>query len=140
MRSRIFFMSASYSNLKALVVDDYEKIRATLSKALKGLGLAVIEANDGFEALERLRAENFDIVFTDIVMPQMDGFELCHEIRSSVQHKDLPIVAVSTHFDTNYIIKALKFGADDYLPKPVRMELLEKVIARVTTDLGSQGQ
>jgi DNA-binding response OmpR family regulator len=63
----------------------------------------------------------------------MDGYELCHEIRKKSEWVDMPIVAISTHYDSNYIVKALRHGADDYIPKPVSIETAKKVLNRILT-------
>jgi two-component system, chemotaxis family, chemotaxis protein CheY len=125
-------MGVEEKRLVALVVDDYEKIRKRLTAALEQRGMAVTEAVDGLDALEKLRGGSFDLLFTDIVMPRMDGFELCQAVRMSPEHREMAIIAVSTHYDTSYLVKALRLGADDYLPKPVQGELLDRVIERVT--------
>lgn len=121
-----------------MVVDDYEIMSQQLCKIFKQLGLTIFEATNGVEALEVLHKEKVDIVFTDIVMPVMDGFELCEEIRKSNHFFNLPIVVLSTHCDTNYIVKALRQGADDYIPKPAKAPIVKKVLTRVLkkVDLG----
>jgi len=121
------------NNLKVLVVDDYEKMRQRICAILRQLSLNISEASNGVEALKILRKEKFDMVFTDIVMPEMDGFELCEEIRKTSDWVDMPVVVISTHYDSNYIVKALRHGADDYIPKPVDLETVEKVLHRVLT-------
>jgi len=121
------------NNLKVLVVDDYEKMRQRICAILRQLSLNISEASNGVEALKILRKEKFDMVFTDIVMPEMDGFELCEEIRKTSDWVDMPVVVISTHYDSNYIVKALRHGADDYIPKPVDLETAEKVVHRVLT-------
>lgn len=120
-------------NLEVLVVEDYEKMRQRLCAILKELGLNISEASNGVEALKILRKQRFDTVFTDLVMPEMDGFELCEEIRKSSDWMDMPIVVISTHYDSNYIVKALRSGADDYIPKPVDLGTVKKVLDRVLT-------
>lgn len=126
-------MPGTFEGLKALAVDDYENTRKKLVVILQNLGITVVEAANGVEALDILRTAKFDLVFTDIVMPEMDGFELCFEIRKIPELRSLPIVVVSTHVDGNYIIKGLRTGADDYISKPIEQDLVEKVIARITT-------
>lgn len=121
------------NKLKVLVVDDYEKMRQRICAILRQLSLNICEASNGVEALKILRKEKFDMVFTDIVMPEMDGFELCEEIRKTSDWVDMPVVVISTHYDSNYIVKALRHGADDYIPKPVDLETVEKVLHRVLT-------
>jgi CheY-like chemotaxis protein len=132
-------MAGKFEGLKALVVDDYENTRKRLVNELVRLGLGVTEAANGLEALDILRGTPFDLIFTDIVMPEMDGFELCEEVRKTPEFRDIPIVVVSTHVDGNYIIKALRLGADDYLSKPIEAELVEKVIARITVPVAPPG-
>jgi len=123
----------SLNNLRVLVVDDYEKMRERMCAILGQLGLTISEAPNGVEALKVLIQERFDAVFTDIVMPEMDGFELCEEIRKNSEWMDMPIVVISTHYDTAYIVKALRQGADDYIPKPIDPETVENVLHRVLT-------
>jgi sigma-B regulation protein RsbU (phosphoserine phosphatase) len=121
----------SFNGLRVLIVDDYENMRRSLVDAMKELGMNVAEATNGVEAMALLNSKPFDLVLTDIVMPEMDGFELCEEIRKHPRLHDIPIVAASTHYDSKYIVKALRMGADDYVPKPVNRALVAKVLQRV---------
>ncbi len=124
-------MKKLFEYLKVLVVDDYENMRKKLLKDLEKLGLKVTEASNGVEALSILSKEKFDVMITDIVMPEMDGFELCEEVRTRTDLRDLPVVITSTHCDSNYIVKALRLGADDYISKPIERDVLEKVLRRI---------
>ncbi len=128
-----FIMTENNKGIRVLVVDDFENMRKRLGSVLEKLGMTVSEAENGVEAIELLHKEKFDMVFTDIVMPEMDGFELCEEIRKSKDLRNILIVVNSTHVDSNYIIKALRMGADDYISKPIEIGIVEKVIARITT-------
>jgi PleD family two-component response regulator len=122
-----------YAGKRALVVDDYHSMRAALKDLLVKVGFRVTEAEDGLQGVEILKAQEnqFDIVFTDIVMPVMDGFELCQEIKSHPTLNRLPVVVLSTHTDATYLLKAINMGADDYVTKPIEPRLLDKVIARL---------
>lgn len=134
-------MDKPFKDLNALVVDDYESMRKKISKALSSLGLSVVEAPNGVEAINLLRdkkGEKINVIFTDIVMPEMDGFELCLEIRKIPKFNDVPIVVSSTHVDATYVLKALRMGADDYIAKPVEVKLLQKVLTRVMTPTASE--
>ncbi len=126
-------MDNTFNNLEVLLVDDYESIRQNIAENLRSFGLKVSEAENGFDALSKLREKKFDIVFTDLVMPEMDGFELCEEIRKSPEIQTIPIIAISTHCENEYILKILRLGADDYISKPIDNNLLLKVIKRVLT-------
>lgn len=124
-------MNVKISGKKALVVDDYHSMRVTLKERLVELGFEVTEAENGLEGLEKIRADIPDMVFTDIVMPVMDGLELCQEIKNDQALVNLPVVVLSTHADASYILKAIHNGADDYVSKPIDFKLLEKVVMRL---------
>jgi CheY-like chemotaxis protein len=123
---------------RVLVVDDYDNMRKAAVGILESLGLEVTEAIHGMDALRKLRESTFDAVFTDIVMPEMDGFELCEEIRKSDAWKDLPVIVTSTHCDAGYVVRALRLGADEYVPKPVNRELVARVLERLCADLSQE--
>lgn len=117
--------------IKALVVEDFKTMRKMVIKVLDSLNVHTIEAANGLEALEKLEKETVDMVFTDLVMPEMDGFELCEEIRRRDSLRALPVIVISTHRDAKYVIQALRGGADDYLTKPFTAPLANRVIERV---------
>jgi len=115
----------------ALVVDDYHSMRLTLKEHLQGFGFTVMEAENGLQGLEMARKDPPDIIFTDIVMPVMDGLELCQELKNDPALVGVPVVVLSTHADASYILKAIHNGADDYVPKPIEAPLLKKVVSRL---------
>lgn len=122
-------------NLKALVVEDFETMRNLIAKVLGSLNIKIIEAVNGIEALKVLDDESVDIVLTDLVMPEMDGFELCEEIRRRPNIRHLPVIVISTHRDAKYVVHALRCGADDYLTKPFTAALAERIIERVMSNV-----
>ena len=126
-------MEVNLNELTVLVVDDYENVRRKVVAELKAMGVQVREATNGYEALASLRENPSDVVFSDIVMPEMDGFELCEEIRKIPSLRTLPIIITSTHCDSRYVLKALRHGADDYISKPVKRDVLANVLHRVLT-------
>jgi len=118
---------------KALVIDDYKSMRRILSELLTARGFSVIEAEDGQDGLDKLDVDKeVTMVFTDIVMPVMDGFEFCQEMKSNDDFLRVPVVVCSTHSDSDHLLKAINMGADDYLTKPIDPSLLDKVIARLS--------
>jgi CheY-like chemotaxis protein len=119
--------SVSDLNLKALVVEDFETMRNIIAKVLDSLNIKITEAANGIEALKVLDAEPVDIVLTDLVMPEMDGFELCEEIRRRPNIRHLPVIVISTHRDAKYVVQALRCGADDYLTKPFTAAFAERI-------------
>lgn len=127
--------NVSQLNLKALVVEDFETMRKAVVKVLGSLNISVVEASNGVEALKILDSEPVDIVFSDLVMPEMDGFELCEEIRRRANIRHLPVIVTSTHRDAHYVVRALRCGADDYLTKPFTAQLAERIVERVTCNV-----
>ena len=114
-----------------LVVDDYAAISHTVSGLLSSLGLVSTQAENGVEALAILRDRTFDLVVTDLVMPEMDGFELTESLRMDAKWRKLPIVIISTHDDSRHVFKALRLGADDYLVKPPTADMARTVLSRI---------
>ena len=116
-------------------VEDFETMRNIVNKTLNSLNIKIIEATNGIEALKILDDEPVDIVLTDLAMPEMDGFELCEEIRRRPNIRHLPVIVISTHRDAKYVVQALRCGADDYLTKPFTSTLAERIIERVLSNV-----
>ncbi len=100
---------------RILTVEDDERIRTAVRLALEDEGWVVDEASNGEEALDRFRREAADVVLIDIMLPGIDGFEVCRSIR---RNSDVPIVMVTARSDTHDVVAGLEAGADDYLTKP----------------------
>lgn len=114
-----------------LVVDDYQAVRKTVKELVQNLGLLPIEAENGLKAQEILKEKPVDLVITDLVMPEMDGFELTEAIKNDPVLRKIPVVIISTHADSKYIFRALRLGADDYLTKPPTVEMINSVLTRI---------
>lgn len=111
---------------KLLVVDDDAHIRELVKVFLQNEGLEVIEATDGVDALSTLASEKVDMIIMDIMMPNMDGWTLCEEIRSF--HTELPILMLTAKGETAQKVKGFHLGTDDYLVKPFEpAELIVRV-------------
>ncbi|QPQ36381.1 response regulator transcription factor [Lysinibacillus sp. JNUCC-52] len=111
---------------KLLVVDDDDHIRELIKVFLQNEGFDVIEALDGVDALSKLDAEKVDMVIMDIMMPNMDGWQLCKEIRTF--NSDLPILMLTAKGETAQKVKGFNLGTDDYLVKPFEpVELIVRV-------------
>jgi len=100
---------------RILAVEDDERIRAAVKLALEDEGWTVVEASTGEDALEAFQQEPADVVLIDIMLPGIDGFEVCRAIRKG---SDVPIVMVTARADTHDVVAGLEAGADDYLTKP----------------------
>ncbi|MCZ8518151.1 MULTISPECIES: response regulator transcription factor [Paenibacillus] len=99
-----------------LVVDDDKHIRELMKVSLREEGFRLVEAEDGEAALERLKETQVHLVVLDVMMPRMDGFELCRQIRR--KHADLPLLMVTAKGQTGDKVEGFQLGADDYLVKP----------------------
>ena len=102
---------------RVLTVEDDERIRASVRLALEDEGWTVDEAATGEDAVELFIANPADVVLIDIMLPGIDGFELCRRIRAK---SSVPIVMVTARSDTHDVVAGLEAGADDFLTKPVR--------------------
>ena len=100
---------------RILAVEDDERIRAAVKLALEDEGWTVDEAASGEEAVILFLRQPADVVLIDIMLPGIDGFELCRTIR---RHSDVPIVMITARSDTHDVVAGLEAGADDYLTKP----------------------
>ncbi|MBA2496321.1 MAG: response regulator, partial [Acidimicrobiia bacterium] len=100
---------------RILTVEDDERIRTAVKLALEDEGWVVDEAGTGEAALENFARTPPDVVLIDIMLPGIDGFEVCRSMRRS---SDVPIVMVTARADTHDVVAGLEAGADDYLTKP----------------------
>jgi DNA-binding response OmpR family regulator len=100
---------------RILAVEDDERIRTAVKLALEDEGWTVAEAANGEDALTQFQQEPADVVLIDIMLPGIDGFEVCRSIRRT---SDVPIVMVTARADTHDVVAGLEAGADDYLTKP----------------------
>jgi two-component system chemotaxis response regulator CheY len=109
------------SEYKVLIVEDSPTMRQLISFALKRLrGISIVEASDGVDGLKKLSAEKFDLIFTDINMPIMDGLKLVSLVRNDAGYKGTPIVVITTEGAQEDRERALALGANDYITKPIQ--------------------
>ncbi|WP_243374443.1 response regulator [Geotalea sp. SG265] len=104
-----------------LIVEDSPTMRQLISFALKRLRVVrIVEANDGVDGLKKLSAEKFDLIFTDINMPIMDGLKLVSLVRTDSNYKATPIVVITTEGAQEDRERALALGANAYITKPIQ--------------------
>ncbi len=108
-----------------LVVDDYKMNRLKISMAVKKLGHTTEMAENGRQALEILRSTPIDVVLLDILMPEMDGYEVLAAMKSDSILRDIPVIVISAQEELSGIIQAIELGAEDYLPKAFNPVLLK---------------
>jgi CheY-like chemotaxis protein len=120
-------------SVSVLIADDSATFRQLLCMGLariEGIDkLSVTEARDGEEALDKLKAETFSLLITDIRMPRVDGLELVRRTRRDLGLEAIPILIVSTKGEEDDIAKGLELGANGYLSKPLSMSRLKEVVA-----------
>lgn len=108
-----------------LVVDDAKLDREILRGLLVRQGYQVSVAEDGIQALEIIQSQTFDLVFLDILMPRMDGYQLLETIKANPNLEHIPVIMISTMTEIDSITKCIELGAEDYLSKPFRWALLK---------------
>lgn len=122
--------------MRILVTDDDRAVRESLRRSLTFNGYTVDLAGDGYEALGRLEQSRPDALVLDVMMPRMDGLEVCRRLRSAGD--DLPILILTARDSVSERVVGLDAGADDYLPKPFALEellaRLRALLRRTTTD------
>jgi chemosensory pili system protein ChpA (sensor histidine kinase/response regulator) len=122
--------SSAMGALRVLFVDDSISVRKVAEMNLRGLGAEVTVAVDGMDALNKLREATFDIVFTDLEMPRMHGYELIRELRFLPMHRDLPIIVVTSRSGQKHQEQARQLGATEYITKPFTIQSLEAALKR----------
>jgi two-component system cell cycle response regulator DivK len=106
---------------KILVVDDNQDSRELVVKILKNRGYQMIEAVDGEDALEKATAENPDLILMDISIPKINGYEVTRRLKSQINFKNTPIIALTAHAMKGDREKALEAGCDGYISKPINI-------------------
>lgn len=110
---------------RLLVVDDDRMNSALLSERLQAEGYVVDVVNDGRAALDKLHEGGIELVLLDIVMPDMDGYDVLKKIKADAKLQDIPVIMISGLDDLNSVARCIEIGADDYLPKPYKPVLLQ---------------
>ena len=124
-------------NMRFLVVDDFNTMRRIVRNLLKELGFNnVEEAEDGVDALTKLRAGGFDFVISDWNMPNMDGLQLLQTIRADAAMSSLPVLMVTAEAKKENIIAAAQAGASGYVVKPFTAATLEEKLGKIFEKLG----
>lgn len=135
-------MEEQYSGLKVMVIDDSNTIRRTAETLLSKAGCEVITAIDGFDSLSKIADSTPSVIFVDIMMPRLDGYQTCALIKNNSQFKHIPVIMLSSKDGLFDKAKGRIVGADDYLTKPFSktelFEALEKFSNSEATDVVSE--
>ena len=118
--------------IKVMVIDDSKTIRRTAETLLKKAGCEVITATDGFEALSKITDQNPDVIFIDIMMPRLDGYQTCALIKNNHIYKNTPVILLTSKDGLFDRARGRIVGSDQYLTKPfTKDELLSAIVAHV---------
>ncbi len=123
--SSVGTVSAGPASGVVLIVDDIEANRDVLRRRLMRQGHTVVVAENGKQALEKLRAGTFDLVLLDIMMPEMDGYEVLRVLKADETLRHLPVIMISALHELDSVVRCIGMGAEDYLPKPFNPTLLK---------------
>jgi twitching motility two-component system response regulator PilG len=126
--ARAVHAPAAGKGVKALVVDDSLPVRVQMRNALKGLAAHVDFAETGEEGLEFLNNNRYDIIFLDVVLPGIDGYEICRTIKRDPKKQDTPVIMLTGNSSPADRVKGKLAGCDTYLIKPVRQAVFEEVV------------
>ena len=121
-------MEENFDGLKVMVIDDSKTIRRTAETLLQKAGCTVVTATDGFDALAKIADTNPDIIFVDIMMPRLDGYQTCALIKNNSAFKSTPVIMLSSKDGLLDKAKGRIVGADEYLTKPFSKEELFSAI------------
>jgi twitching motility two-component system response regulator PilG len=129
----------SLKGVKVMVIDDSNTIRRSAEIFLKQIGCEVILAEDGFDALSKIASEMPDLIFVDIMMPRLDGYQTCSLIKRNSRFKSTPVIMLSSKDGVFDRARGRMVGSDQYLTKPFTQEsLVEAVRAHVAAGANSQ--
>ena len=117
------------SGLKVMVIDDSKTIRRTAETLLKKEGCDVLTAVDGFEALAKISDQKPAIIFVDIMMPRLDGYQTCALIKKNAKFRETPVIMLSSKDGLFDRARGRMVGSDQYLTKPFTKESLLKAVA-----------
>ena len=120
----------SFTGLKVMVIDDSKTIRRTAETLLKKEGCDVVTATDGFEALSKISDQQPQIIFVDIMMPRLDGYQTCALIKNNQMFKNVPVIMLSSKDGLFDKARGRIVGSEQYLTKPFTREELLGAIRR----------
>lgn len=123
-----------FSDLKVMVIDDSKTIRRTAETLLKKAGCEVVTAEDGFEALSKIVDQRPDLIFVDIMMPRLDGYQTCALIKNNDTFKSTPVIMLSSKDGLFDKARGKIVGSEQYLTKPfTKKELLDAISKHART-------
>ena len=121
-------------NLKIMVIDDSSTIRRSAEIFLGQAGYKIVLAEDGFDALAKINDSHPDLIFCDILMPRLDGYQTCALIKKSAKFRDTPVIMLSSKDGLFDRARGAMVGSDEYLTKPFTKDSLLKTVRNYTSE------
>jgi CheY-like chemotaxis protein len=121
-----------------LVVEDHEDTKACVAEQLSDCGYEVITASDGESALRKIRERRPALVYLDMNLPTVSGYEVCEQIRTDPSLRDIPIVMTSARATITVRAACLEAGADAFVPKPFQLDAITEMISRMLSEASNQ--
>jgi DNA-binding response OmpR family regulator len=118
---------------RILLADDEEDIKTVVTMFLQSEGFEVVTAFDGLDALEKAQSEKPDLILLDLMMPVLDGYEVCKRLRANEQTANIPVLILTAATQKESRARAFRVGAKDYLVKPFEPERLLEKIQKILT-------
>ncbi|MFT5661927.1 MAG: YesN/AraC family two-component response regulator [Sulfurimonas sp.] len=119
--------------LKLLYVEDDEISRLSIKELLSNYFTHITIAEDGKEGIEKFKEDNFDIIISDINMPKLNGIDMLRKIRNL--NKDIPVILLSAHNESKYLLEGIELGIDSFLCKPLNLKTLSRTLYKVTDNI-----
>ena len=126
------------SGMKIMVIDDSSTIRRSAEIFLGQAGYKIVLAEDGFDALAKINDSHPDLIFCDILMPRLDGYQTCALIKKSAKFRDTPVIMLSSKDGLFDRARGAMVGSDEYLTKPFTKDSLLKTVRNYTSDAHSK--
>jgi two-component system alkaline phosphatase synthesis response regulator PhoP len=123
--------SMSDTRQKVLIVDDEMDALLSLKVALEAEGYNVAEAKDGYEAINKVHSEKPDVILLDLMIPGIDGFEVCNQLKSDDMYRHIPIIMLTARGEIDDKVEGIELGADDYVTKPFNLKELKARVKMV---------
>ncbi len=125
---------SNLSSLKVMIIDDSKTIRKSAETLLSKEGCEVLTAEDGFEALSKIAVNKPDIIFVDIMMPKLDGYQTCTLIKNNRQFRDTPVIMLTSKDSIFDKARGRIVGSEEYLTKPFTRDDLLQAVSRHSND------
>jgi DNA-binding response OmpR family regulator len=123
--------------MKILIADDDRTIHISFAKPLANSGFDILHSYDGLDALRQAQESKPDVILLDLTMPKLDGREICKQLKSSSETKDIIIIMLTAKDQHHDRLLGFELGADEYISKPCSIAFLERIIRKLTRKKGA---